>query len=970
MESSLRRSIIDTSLFPQPPPRNRPRSQSAVTSSTTSPAVGTSYSSSSHSGAGAGAAAAAATSPTGYRTPTQSFFRQSTSSTSSSAPYSPPRHSKERSFSSTTGHSKTLSSDSRSHLTSPSSRSSVYSVDDNEFDSIDSKLRSPPTTTNYTTNSSPESPTDASQFKHYHYSAPPKSPVLELFRSQLGDRTSNPRWSIDLFSTPLHASRPSSPRKQHPLQQSLSGADIDSRNNGFAKNNYSETRKASISSSDAINKPKHTRAYPSISSRLIDHTPFLDRLSRTFTMPAVITQQAPAINTNINRTNSTNSESSFVPRTPARTKTGFGGFFGWGGSSNQDVSPVEEMPQVSIAEQRMSKIPSNIDVTLANSQQSAPKRTDSGISLPPRTPMSMEETLEEELRVISADLAASIRRELELEDLVENLQTSAETTGRLSPVAGKRTSDYFSDSGAGSGYDSELPSKQQLDYDRVVRKSQQVQAQIRLDFTTKIQEERQRRKGVELQVRELEQRVSQGDINLKAPSTSPGRTRDLEIALDDARRKLSEERNLKANFEDLVKAIRDELQGYRNERDNLRDEIVPQLRARVEGLEAELSESQKNPYEATKMQQEIDDLREKYSSLVESQKLQIQPPLAPGPAPTSQPATPLSATFNKESMMERIKEIEVQRDALQLGLRNLRMRNELDNKKALHRIRTLEWERDRALRPSYRRMRKNKENATFKTQVDRLRHRAENAVDSKYICERNLASLRLDLDRSEQELEELRALLLEQDKIAQEIEQLQESCKELLAQTEGDAEIEGFASELRSRFVTTSMLRKRLIDAIEKGDQDRLMANTKINAFCELLKSMEEKISDAQHDLEEVAHGRAQEIKDLKDGKGVNHLRRIDEQAAMTAQPNSTVVASKQPKITRDSNGKDTRIYILQHRIEQLEKAITNTEIEMEDLESRLNMTLLEASELRSETEHSSDHINDLRSKLSSFQTF
>ncbi|KAK6544426.1 hypothetical protein TWF694_001121 [Orbilia ellipsospora] len=958
MESSLRRSIIDTSLFPQPPPRNRPRSHSAVTSST-NPAAGTS----SPSAAGA----AAATSPTGYRTPTQSFFRQSTSSTSSSAPYSPPRHSKERSFSSTTGHSKTFSSDSRSHLTTPSSRSSVYSVEDNEFDSIDSKLRSPPTTTSYTTNSSPESPTDASPFKHYHYSAPPKSPVLELFRSQLGDRTSNPRWSIDLFSTPLHASRPSSPRKQHPLQQSLSGADIDS----FAKTNYSETRKASISSSDAINKTKHTRAYPSISSRLIDHTPFLDRLSRTFTMPAVITQQAPAINTNLNRSNSTNSESSFVPRTPARTKTGFGGFFGWGSSSNQDTSPVEEKPQVSIAEQRMSKIPSNIDVTLANSQQSAPKRTDSGISLPPRTPMSMEETLEEELRVISADLAASIRRELELEDLVETLQTSAETTGRLSPVSGKRTSDYFSDSGAGSGYDSELPSKQQLDYDRVVRKSQQVQAQIRLDFTTKIQEERQRRKGVELQVRELEQRVSQGDINsLRTPSTSPGRTRDLEIALDDARRKLSEERNLKANFEDLVKAIRDELQGYRNERDNLRDEIVPQLRARVEGLEAELSESQKNPYEATKMQQEIDDLREKYTSLVESQKLQVQPPLVPGPAPTSQPATPLSATFNKESLMERIKEIEVQRDALQLGLRNLRMRNELDNKKALHRIRTLEWERDRALRPSYRRMRKNKENATFKTQVDRLRHRAENAVDSKYMCERNLASLRLDLDRSEQELEELRSLLQEQDKIAQEIEQLQDSCKELLAQVEGDAEIEGFASELRSRFVTTSMLRKRLIDAIEKGDQDRLMANAKINAFCELLKSMEEKINDAQHDLEEVAHGREQEIKDLKDGKGVNHLRRIDEQAAMNVQPNSTVVASKQPRITRDSNGKDTRIYILQHRIEQLEKAITNTEIEMEDLESRLNMTLLEASELRSETEHSSEHVNELRSKLSSLQTF
>ncbi|KAF3905418.1 hypothetical protein ABW20_dc0100500 [Dactylellina cionopaga] len=692
-------------------------------------------------------------------------------------------------------------------------------------------------------------------------------------------------------------------------------------------------------------------------------------------MPHVVTQQLPNIsNPNmLNRSNSTNSESSFVPRTPVRTKTAggkFGSFFGWGASTPQDNSPIEDMP-ISLAEQRMSKIPSNIDVTLANSQPSHPKRTDSGISLPPRTPMTIEETLEEELRVISADLASSIRRELELEDLVESLQNTAESEGKLTPAAAKRTSDYFSDAGA-SGYELELPSKEQLDFDRVVRKSQQVQTQIRLELNQKIQDERQRRKGVELQVRELEERVSHVDMGgLRSPS--PGRVRDLEIALEDARRKLSEERNLKANFEDLVKAIRDELQGYRNERDNLRDEVVPQLRARVEGLEAELAESQKNPYEATKMQQEIDDLRDKYTSLMDlnRQKLEIKPlpeQMLQTQSSTSQPPTPLSATFkDKESLMERIKEIELQRDALQKGLRNLRMRSDVESKKAVHRIRTLEWERDRALRPSYRKMRKNKENATFKTQVERLRHRAENAVDSKYVCERNLSSLRLDLDRSEQELEDLRDLLREQNELAHDMEELQGICKQLLVQCEGDAEFERLASELRSQSVTNSMLQKRIIDAIEKGDQDRLMANAKINAFCELLKSLEEKIADAQNNIDDASQEREQESKDLKETRA-SYLRRIDENATINAQPNSSVVASKQPRITRDGNGKDTRIYVLQHRIEQLEKTIQNTDIEMEDLESRLNVTLLEASELRTETEQSSDHINRLRSKLASLQ--
>lgn len=587
--------------------------------------------------------------------------------------------------------------------------------------------------------------------------------------------------------------------------------------------------------------------------------------------------------------------------------------------------------------------------------------------------MSVEEILEEELRALTAELASSIRREVELEDLVETLQSTAESQGKLSPGFSKRTSDYFSDAGTGSGYDYDLPSKEQLDYDRVVRKSEQVQAQIRLELTQKIQEERQRRKGVELQVRELEERVGNVELGgLRPPS--PGRVRDLEVALDDARRKLSEERNLKANFEDLVTAIKDELTGYRNERDNLRDEIVPHLRARVEGLEAELAESQKNPYDATKMQQEIDDLRGKYTALVESNRqMQQEKPLPVEPFVVNtppQPATPVNTTFKeKDSLVEQIKEIKLQRDALQDGLRNLRLRNELENKKALHRIRTLEWERDRALRPSFRRMRRNKEIAAFKNQVERLRHRAENAIDSKYVCERNLTSLRLDLDRLDQGMEELRELLKTQDTLARQVEELQESCKQLVAECEEDAELEQFAAELRFRSVSNAMLRKRLVDAIERGDQDRLMANTKINTLCELLKSMEEKIGEAQQDLEGVSSEREQEAKDLKEAKGVPRLRRVDEQAAMDAQPNSAIIAAKEPRINRDSRGKDTRLYILQHRIEQLEKTITNTDIEMEDLESRLNMTLLEASELRTETEQSSEHLISLRSKLSSLQS-
>ena len=63
----------------------------------------------------------------------------------------------------------------------------------------------------------------------------------------------------------------------------------------------------------------------------------------------------------------------------------------------------------------------------------------------PTTPLQVEE-MESELKDISAELAASIRREMDLEDLVDRLQLEAQNPSGN----GKRTSDYFSDSGTSS----------------------------------------------------------------------------------------------------------------------------------------------------------------------------------------------------------------------------------------------------------------------------------------------------------------------------------------------------------------------------------------------------------------------------------------------------------------------------------------------------------------------------------------
>ena len=103
-----------------------------------------------------------------------------------------------------------------------------------------------------------------------------------------------------------------------------------------------------------------------------------------------------------------------------------------------------------------------------------------------------------------------------------------------------------------------------------------------------------------------------------------GRLRDLEATCEDLRRRLAEERQVKDNFEDLLTALKGELQSSHNERDNLRDEIVPGLRARVEGLEAQAAQHEKLTYEQTKTQQELQTLKNENITLINAQRLQME----------------------------------------------------------------------------------------------------------------------------------------------------------------------------------------------------------------------------------------------------------------------------------------------------------------------------------------------------------
>lgn len=477
------------------------------------------------------------------------------------------------------------------------------------------------------------------------------------------------------------------------------------------------------------------------------------------------------------------------------------------------------------------------------------------------------EELERELREVSSELAASIQREMELEDEVERWK--AESSTGISD--NRRTSDYYSDSGTSSvRFPITDPESKLEELDTQRRKAEQERASLKVRMAERLQEELRRRRDLEEQVQQLEDQVSNksrvGSV-VEAPQV-----KELALSLEDAKRRLAEERQVKENFEDLLTALREELEKHRNEADNLRDEVVPQLRARLEVLEADAADTEKLVYESTRMQQEIKQLRSENESLAKARKQQLlqqqgQPVQFQSIAEEAD-ITPLSnmrvgltrsnslarssAGLNSKrgslsrsnSVKDRsgdmspvgapavsnpMKELEEQRDALHKALKHLLQRQEMQQREFQRRIREVEAERDAALNLTPRRTAFHKEVTGLRREVDSLRRRADEALEQKWQCEKGLGGLRMDLDRAQQETSSLRDLLREHDI----------TIPEIRIENEPMA-LDKAYNELR----TTHALSLARVKQLETSDADSLgAASAETERTLDLLK---QSISDAE----------------------------------------------------------------------------------------------------------------------------
>jgi len=590
------------------------------------------------------------------------------------------------------------------------------------------------------------------------------------------------------------------------------------------------------------------------------------------------TQKTPDLTLNLDRVTEDFMDDYSYPEDDSRPKQsekpkspggGFTSFFGWNSRpqngaespatafSGQSSSPDSPRNNKMTAKTK----PNGLDIPAANSSYFNVPGTPL-LSSSPQMNAHVEE-LERELREVSSELAASIQREMELEDEVERWKAES-SAGQ---AENRRTSDYYSDSGTSSiRFPITDPEGKLEELEMQRRKAEQERASLKVRMAERLQEELRRRRDLEEQVQQLEDKVH--DKSSLGSVVETPKLKELSLSLEDARRRLAEERQVKENFEDLLAALREELEKHRNEADNLRDEVVPQLRARLEVLESDAADTEKLVYETSRMQQEIQQLRTENESLVNARRSVPQPPVQFQSIAEEADNTPLASMrvgltrsnslarssaglgskrgslSRSNSVKDRsgdispvgaptvsnpMKELEEQRDALHKALKYLLKRQELQQKEFRRRIKEVEAERDAALNLTPRRTAFHKEVTGLRREVDSLRRRADEALEQKWQCEKGLSGLRMDLDRAQQETGSLRDLLQEHDITIPEIRLENQPLA-----------LDRAYNELR----TTHALSLARVKQMESGGDDSLgAASAEATRTLELLK---QSISDAE----------------------------------------------------------------------------------------------------------------------------
>lgn len=491
------------------------------------------------------------------------------------------------------------------------------------------------------------------------------------------------------------------------------------------------------------------------------------------------------------------------------------------------------------------------------------------------------------------------------------------------------------------------------------------------------------------------ERVEISDLSSKA--------RELESALEGNRRKLTEERQIKDNFEDLLTAMRVELEQLRTERDLLKEgkpltdpAEVQQLKEEIEALKIEnaaLSQLQGGRFASIAEEDNAPMKRNSAFGLSRSNSLARMPPKSSSRSGSLSRSNSVSGKDRdtRESLADRMEGAEAQRDALHGALKRLLDRQAYETRQTEKRVRIMEIELARAQETgSPRKLGYEREVRNLRDEVNHLRLRAEDALDQKWQCEKGLAGLKMDLDRAEQETASLRILLQEHDiSVPAELEDTQNAFAEVIAtssslesayqQLQADREhAEASAAQspqdsgelaesvtrtnmlalhVRQQLATNTALRKRLSDAINKGEKDQQLSASRINDMQTKLKEMEDGLLVAQNHADDEISRHEDEVRQIQESHSAQLLRLKSgarSPASLSPVPPSTPFITRSPRLDKTTSGDGVPLThvvksdALDQRVKELEKLLRVADREMGEVVSRMNRAQIDVAELQS----------------------
>lgn len=231
---------------------------------------------------------------------------------------------------------------------------------------------------------------------------------------------------------------------------------------------------------------------------------------------------------------------------------------------------------------------------------------------------------------------------------------------------------------------------------------------------------------------------------------------------------------------------------------------------------------------------------------------------------------------------------------------------------------------------------------------------AERTLD---LLKRSISDAEAERDAAQKEAEQYRAQAraLQRSEI-QHLGKEQKLSNELFAAA---TRMDELSNRIQQQLESNSSLRTRLTDAISRGELEQVKSAEKIIELERKLKAAEDKVVNAQQSSEEAISRHEEEVQTLKDNNN-GQLRRVKSNGLLspsfTSQmPTSPVFAQRSPRLSRTTSGpamsiaEATRTELLEKRVQELEKALSDADSEMQEVVGRMNLAQIEVADLQYE---------------------